>query len=359
MNQTPWICRACRSKSLSKNIPNLLRQGRRRIATNSRHFKVSEEVQQAIAERRPVVALETTIYTHGFPYPENLSLASKLESLVRVNGGVPATIGILDGVARVGFGADELFRLVSSAGNPDTLKISRRDLGFALGSKDSSGQAYNGGTTIAGTMILAHMAGIRIFATGGLGGVHRGAENTMDISADLTELGRTPVTVISSGCKAFLDLPKTLEYLETQGVAVATFSDGREGHVDFPGFWTRESGVPSPKVLRDEVEAASVIHAHLSLGLQSGMHFANPIPEHHSLPREVMEAGIYEAIEHANVAGAIGAAATPYILNKIKEITGDKSVAANEALVEANVIRGAKVAKELAKLELDGPQVRE
>ena len=351
MSQAPWICRACRSKSLLSRIPAQSRGARRKLTTNSRHFQVSEEVQQAIAERRPVVALETTIYTHGFPYPENLSLASRLESLVRVNGGVPATIGILDGVARVGFGADELVRLVSSAGKPETLKISRRDFGFALGTKDASGRPYNGGTTIAGTMILAHMAGIKIFATGGLGGVHRGAEQTMDVSADLTELGRTPVTVISSGCKAFLDLPKTLEYLETQGVAVATFSDGRSGHVDFPAFWTRESGVPSPKVLKDEVEAASIIHAHLSLGLRSGLHFANPIPEHHSLPREVMEAGIYEAIEHANVAGAIGAAATPYILNKIKEITGDKSVEANLALVEANVVRGTKVARELAKLE--------
>ena len=353
MNQIPWVCRTCRSKALSRTS-TAVKVPRRRIATNSRYFQVSEEVQQAISERRPVVALETTIYTHGFPYPDNLSLASRLESLVRVNGGVPATIGILDGIARVGFGADELVRLVSLAGNAEMLKISRRDLGFALGSRSASGTAFNGGTTIAGTMILAHMAGIRIFATGGLGGVHRDAEQTMDVSADLTELGRTPVTVISSGCKAFLDLPKTLEYLETQGVAVATFSDGRDGGVDFPAFWTRESGVPSPKVLRDEVEAASIIHAHLSLGLQSGLHFANPIPEQHSLPREVMEAGIYEAIKFANEAGAVGAAATPYILNKIKEITGDKSLVANRALVEANVIRGTKVAKELAKLEAIG-----
>lgn len=350
---TPWICRACRSNVARRSVLSLSKVHERALSTNSRYYQVSEEVQQAIAEHRPVVALETTIYTHGFPYPDNLSLASRLESLVRVNGGVPATIGVLDGVARVGFAADELGRLVSSAGKPETLKISRRDFGFALGSKDASGKPFNGGTTVAGTMVLAHMAGIKVFATGGLGGVHRGAEQTMDVSADLTELRRTPVAVISSGCKAFLDLPKTLEVLETQGVAVATFSDGREGNVDFPAFWTRESGVPSPKVLKDELEAAQVIHAHLSLGLRSGLHFANPIPEHHSLPGEVMEASIYEAIKYANIAGAVGAAATPYILNKIKEITGDTSVAANKALVEANVIRGTKVAKELMKLEVD------
>ena len=351
MNQIPWICKACRSRTLPKHSSIAPRIARRRIATNSRYLKVSEEVQQAISDRRPVVALETTIYTHGFPYPDNLSLASNLESLVREYGGVPATIGILDGVARVGLGADELHRLVSTAGNAETLKISRRDFGFALGSKNASGRPFNGGTTIAGTMILAHIAGIKIFATGGLGGVHRGAETTMDVSADLTELGRTPVTVISSGCKAFLDLPKTLEYLETQGVAVATFSDGRDGPVDFPAFWTRESGVPSPKTIRSEAEAAAIIHAHHSLGLQSGLHFANPIPEPHSLPKEVMEAAIYEALEHAHVAGAVGAAATPYILNKIKEVTGSRTVASNRALVEANTVRGTKVAVELANLE--------
>lgn len=357
MSQLPWICRACRSRSLRKNASSLPISPRRRIATDSRYLNISDEVRQAVSENKPVVALETAIYTHGFPYPQNLSLSAHLESLVRKHGAVPATIGILDGVARVGLSVKELDRLGSSAGEPETIKISRRDFGFALGSRSAFGKAFNGGSTIAGTMVLAHLAGIKVFATGGLGGVHRGAEQTMDVSADLTELGRTPVTVISSGCKAFLDIPKTLEYLETQGVAVATFADGREGKIDFPGFWTRESGVPTPKALRDEREAAEVIHAHLSLGLQSGLHFANPIPEHHSLPLEVMEAGIYEAIEHANLAGAIGSAATPYILNKIKEITGDKSVEANWALVEANAIRGTKVAVELATLEKgDHPQ---
>lgn len=325
--------------------------GLRYASSTSRFFKVSEEVQQAVAERRPVVALETTIYTHGFPYPDNLALASKLEALIREHGGVPATIGILDGIARVGLQNDELNRLVSAAGKPETMKISRRDLGFACGLLDSRGERFNGGTTIAGTMILAHMAGIKIFGTGGLGGVHRGAETTMDVSADLTELGRTPVAVVSSGCKSFLDLPKTLEVLETHGVAVATFSDGRSGSVDFPGFYTRESGVPSPKVLKDEIEAANVIHAHFSLGLQSGLNLANPIPEAHSVPKEIMEAAIFEAVEHAHRGGLVGAAITPHILAKIKEVTGDRSVTANRALVEANVIRATKVATELARLE--------
>jgi len=317
----------------------------------SKFLRISEEVQQAVSERKPVVALETTIYTHGFPYPDNLALASRLESLVRDHGGVPATIGVLDGIARVGLEAEELKSLVSGAGQPNMLKLSRRDLGFACGIRDATGKPFNGGTTIAGTMILAHLAGIRIFGTGGLGGVHRGAESTMDVSADLTELGRTPVAVISSGCKSFLDLPRTLEVLETQGVAVATFQDGRQGSVDMPGFYTRESGVPSPKALRDEAEAASILYAHFGLGLQSGLHFANPIPEEHSVPKDIMDAAINEAIEDAHRAGVVGAPITPYILDKIKQVTGDKSVIANKALVESNVVRATKVAIELARLE--------
>lgn len=327
----------------------------RQLSSKSDFFRVSEEVQQAIAERRPVVALESTIYTHGFPYPDNLALASRLESLVRLNGGVPATIGILDGVARVGLAADELVKLVSAS---KPLKVSRRDMGFVLGLKDMNGKSLNGGTTVSGTMVLAHLAGIKVFGTGGLGGVHRGAEQTMDISADLTELGRTPVAVISSGCKSFLDIPKTLEYLETQGVAVATFADGRPGHVDFPAFYTRDSGVKSPMVLQTEDDAARVILAQKALGLQSGLHFANPIPEQFSVPFAQMEKAINQALDAALTAGATGAASTPYILAKIKEITGSKSVDANKALVEANVVRATKVAVALQKLDSDESAAR-
>jgi pseudouridine-5'-phosphate glycosidase/pseudouridine kinase len=194
----------------------------------------------------------------GFPYPENVALASLLESVVRTNGGVPATIGILDGVARVGMAPEELIRLASSAGKADTLKLSRRDLSY-VGGLRLTGKLFNGGTTIASTMLLAQLAGIKIFGTGGLGGVHRGAESSMDISADLTELGRTPVTVVSSGCKSFLDIGRTLEYLETEGVGVGTFADGRSGKVDFPAFWSRDSGVKSPTTIADEAEAAAII----------------------------------------------------------------------------------------------------
>ena len=175
-----------------------------------------------------------------------------------MNGGVPATIGILDGIARVGLSAEELIRLTESAGKSTTLKLSRRDLGYVCGQR-LVGKRFNGGTTISGTMLLAHLAGIKIFGTGGLGGVHRGAESSMDISADLTELGRTPVTVVSSGCKSFLDIPRTLEYLETEGAFVGTFADGRTGSVDFPAFWSRDSGVKSPVTVENEIEAAAII----------------------------------------------------------------------------------------------------
>ncbi|KEQ59424.1 IdgA domain protein [Aureobasidium melanogenum CBS 110374] len=331
-------------------------QGARKISSKSPYFRVSEEVQQAIHENRPVVALESTIYTHGFPYPDNIALASQLESIVRAGGGVPATIGILDGIARVGLDAEEVVRLAGAAGKPDTLKISRRDLGFACG-MGSPGRRYNGGTTVAGTMILAHLAGIQVFATGGLGGVHRGAESTMDISADLTELGRTPVAVVSSGCKSFLDIGRTLEYLETQGVPVATFADGRDGKIDFPAFWTRESGIQSPMVLDNEKTAAAVIHAHKSLGLQSGLLFANPIPEAFSIAKAEMDKVIDEALQEAAQAGATGAANTPFILAKIKDLTGKNSVKSNQALIENNVRRGTSVAAELMKLQAETEQL--
>lgn len=354
MSSLGWLHRACRLTT-TRSLQQARRLPRRNLSSKSSFFQISEEVQQALSEKRPVVALETTIYTHGFPYPQNMALATDLENLVRQNGGIPATIGILDGIARVGFTSPQLEQLVSTPSSRDLLKISRRDIAFALGLKDANGNPFNGGTTISGTMVLAHLAGIKIFATGGLGGVHRGAENSMDISADLTELGRTPVAVISSGCKAFLDIPRTLEYLETQGVAVATFADGRTGeNIDFPAFYTRDSGVLSPKVLQDEMDAARVVYAQNTLGLQSGMHFANPIPEKHSLPFAEMEKAILEALAAADAAGAKGAASTPFILDRIKKITGSKSVEANTALVESNVVRGTKVAVELRKLEAEG-----
>ncbi|KAI4942486.1 hypothetical protein J4E91_010084 [Alternaria rosae] len=329
----------------------------RRHLTNNGFFRVSEEVREALHSKKPVVALETTIYTHGFPYPENVALASLLESVVRTNGGIPATIGILDGVARVGMDPEELIKLASSAGNPNTMKLSRRDLGYVCGMRLTD-KSFNGGTTISGTMLLAHLAGIKIFGTGGLGGVHRGAESSMDISADLTELGRTPVTVISSGCKSFLDIPRTIEYLETEGVGVGTFADGRQGNVDFPAFWSRDSGVKSPTTIADEIEAAAVIYAQHALQISSGLLFANPVPTDFAIPKDEMDVIIAEALKQAEAANISGKDNTPFVLAKIKELSKGKSIPANRALIESNVRRATIVARELAILEAKQEQAQ-
>ncbi|KAJ0417047.1 Indigoidine synthase A like protein-domain-containing protein [Aspergillus carlsbadensis] len=316
----------------------------------SKFFQVSEEVRDAVATGKPVVALESTIYTHGFPYPDNVALASLLETVVRANGGVPATIGILNGIARVGLRADELIELASTAEKKSALKVSRRDLGYICG-LGMAGKPLHGGTTISGTMVLAHLAGIKVFGTGGLGGVHRGGELSMDISADLTELGRTPVTVVSSGCKSFLDIPRTIEYLETEGVCVGTFADGRQGSVDLPAFFTRESGIKSPKTIQNEAEAAAIIYAQSKLPVSSGILFANPVSEEYSIPKDEMDGIIEEAVRLADVEGYHGSDNTPFVLGKIKEFSGGKTVITNRALVEANVKRATRVAMELSKLE--------
>lgn len=253
---------------------------------------------------------------------------------------------------------EELIQLISTAGSKDTWKISRRDLGFIGGLSGIRGQKLNGGTTISGTMVLAHLAGIKIFATGGLGGVHRGGENSMDISADLTELGRTPVAVVSSGCKSFLDIPRTLEYLETQGVGVGTFADGRKGHVDFPAFFSRDSGVKSPQTIQNEKDAAAIVHAQFQLPVHSGLLFANPVPVESAMAKEEIDGIIAAAVAEAEEKRIGGNANTPYILKRIRELSNDGSVVANKALVEANVVRGTKVAVALAKLEkLDREEV--
>ncbi|EKD20647.1 uncharacterized protein L3040_006371 [Drepanopeziza brunnea f. sp. 'multigermtubi'] len=315
-------------------------------------FKVSDEVRYALKDNQPVVALETTIYTHGFPYPDNVALALDLEEIVRKNGAIPATIGVLDGVARVGLSAQEIIELASSAGKPETMKVSRRDLPYVMGMA-LAGVKMNGGTTVSGTMMLAHRAGIKVFGTGGLGGVHRGAEDSMDISADLNELGRTPVAVISSGCKSFLDIPRTLEYLETQGATVCTFRDGRTGSdIEFPAFYTRESGIKSHALVRDARDAAAIIYSQEILGhysnMHSGMLFANPIPKEFALPKEEIDAAIEQAVKEAAEQGFHGAANTPFILARIKDLTEGNSLPANRALVESNVTMAARVAKHLA-----------
>ncbi|UKZ80800.1 hypothetical protein TrVFT333_008565 [Trichoderma virens FT-333] len=310
-------------------------------------LKVSSEVSDAIANNKPVVALESTIYTHG---ALGKDLAREHEDLVRSTGGIPAIIAIVDGVPKVGVSTDEIIRMIEEEG---TVKASRRDISYLVG-MGLAGRKIHGGTTIAGTMLLARLAGIRVFGTGGLGGVHRGGEDSMDISADLTELGRTRVAVISSGCKGFLDIPRTLEYLETQGCLVSTFADGRTGKIDFPAFWARDSGVKSPSVTYTEKEAAAMILAQEKLGIESGMLFANPIPEEFGVPAKEMQAHIEQAVAEANQKGFTGSANTPYVLQRLKELTGEKAVIANKALVRSNIVRATNIAVELSRLLSQG-----
>ncbi|KXX77919.1 Pseudouridine-5'-phosphate glycosidase [Madurella mycetomatis] len=350
----------CISRVTTLNPKHLLRHRltpRRRLYTAnsqpllSRLLNISPEVSAALSSNKPLVALESTIYTHG-------ALGDlSLEEIVRQHGAVPAVCGILAGAPTVGLTPEEIDRIVREGAK----KVSRRDLAYLVGRGLLSGPGdskLHGGTTISGTMVLARLAGIRVFGTGGLGGVHRGGEDSMDVSADLTELGRTRVAVVSSGCKGFLDIPRTLEFLETQGALVSTFADGKGGGegVDFPAFWARESGTRSPAVVRDEREAAAIILAQEQLGVESGLLFANPIPEEHAIPRRDMEAAIETAVREAEEKGFTGSANTPYILKRIRELTQGRSVQANKALVQANVARAAKIAVELAKM-MDGAPV--
>ncbi|KFA71713.1 hypothetical protein S40288_08997 [Stachybotrys chartarum IBT 40288] len=304
---------------------------------------ISDEVAEAVAANKPVVALESTIYTHG---ALGKDLAKEHEQLVRSHGGIPAIIAIVDGVPKVGVSTEEILRLIESKG---TVKVSRRDISYLVG-MGLAGRKIHGGTTIAGTMLLARLAGIRVFGTGGLGGVHRGGENSMDVSADLTELGRTRVAVVSSGCKGFLDIPRTLEFLETQGCLVSTFADGRTGEIDFPAFWARDSGTKSPSIVYNEKEAAAMILAQERLGIESGLLFANPIPEEFGIPATEMKAVIEQAVAEANEKGFTGSTNTPYVLSRLKQIAGDSVVVANKALVRANLVRATNIAVELSRM---------
>ncbi|KAK2683177.1 Pseudouridine-5'-phosphate glycosidase [Fusarium oxysporum f. sp. vasinfectum] len=312
-------------------------------------LKVSDEIADAVATNKPIVALESTIYTHGALGNE---LALEHSDLVRSNGGIPAIIAIVDGVPTVGATASDIIRMIESG---NAVKASRRDIAYLAG-MGLTGQKIHGGTTISGTMLLARLAGIRVFGTGGLGGVHRGGHDSMDVSADLTELGRTRVAVISTGCKGFLDIPRTLEFLETQGAHVSTFSDGRSGKIDFPAFWARDSGIKSPSVVHTEKEAAAIILAQEKLGIESGLLFANPIPEEFGIPAPEMQAYIEQAVREANEKGFTGSANTPYILGRIKELTGEKAVIANKALVTSNITRATNIAVELSKLLSSGSE---
>nr|WP_156901256.1 pseudouridine-5'-phosphate glycosidase [Nisaea denitrificans] len=290
----------------------------------------SEEVETALSDGRPVVALESTILTHGLPKPDNLHIGQEIEAEIRSAGAVPATIAVLDGTARIGLSTPDLVRLCSM---DDAVKLSRRDLGVALS------KSWTGGTTVAATMILATRAGIEVFATGGIGGVHRGAELDFDISADLDELARTPVMVVSAGAKSILDLPKTLEVLETKGVPVIGY-----GTDEFPAFFCRASGLRVPLRLDSPEEIAAAWRAGRDLGLDTGMLIANPVLEEHALDRATMERIIDDALFEAKRTGASGKQVTPYLLSQIRAATGGASLTTNIALVRANARLGAGIA---------------
>ncbi|XP_063785019.1 uncharacterized protein LOC134933611 isoform X2 [Pseudophryne corroboree] len=308
-------------------------------------FKIHPNVGEALAERRPVVALESTIITHGMPYPENISMANEVEEIVRINGSVPATVGILKGKIHIGLSEEELKILATSR---DCVKVSRRDLPYVLS------QGLSGGSTVSGTMIAAHHAGIPVFVTGGIGGVHREGENTMDISADLTELGRTPVAVISAGIKSILDIGRTLEYLETEGVCVATFGDSS----NFPAFFTPHSGFRAPCHVRNEEEAAQLIASSLDLRLGSGVLIAVPIPPEHAASGQMIEEAVQQALKEARIQGIVGKAVTPFLLRRVNELTGGKSLASNIALIKNNAAVGSRIAAALSKLQYPRDGVR-
>ncbi len=298
------------------------------------YLEISPEVQAALAEGKPVVALESTIISHGMPYPQNVETAMNVEQIVRQNGAVPATIAIIGGKLKAGLSADEI-EYLGKKGYAVT-KASRRDLPVLVA------RGEDGATTVATTMIIAAMAGIKVFATGGIGGVHRGAEVTMDISADLEELARTPVLVVCAGAKSILDLGLTLEYLETKGVPVIGY-----GTEKLPAFYTRKSGFGVDYRLDTPEEVAAAFRAKLEMDLGGGMLVTNPIPEQYSMDPDVINKAIDEAVAEANAQGIRGKQTTPFLLAKIKDITGGDSLASNIRLVYNNAALAAKVAGQL------------
>jgi pseudouridine-5'-phosphate glycosidase len=291
---------------------------------------ISDEVRAALAARHPVVALETTIVSHGMPWPDNLETAFAVEDIIRQYGAVPATCAVIDGRIRIGLDQPEIENL---ARGTEILKLSRADLAYGL----ISGQT--GALTVAATMIAAKLAGIRVFATGGIGGVHRGAEHTFDVSADLTELARTDVAVVAAGPKALLDLPKTLEVLETLGVPIVCC-----GSDDVPAFWSRSSGLPAPIRLDTAEQIAAFLQARKSLGLEGGTLVTNPVSANAEIPADEMAPHIEAALRDAKTAGVTGKALTPFLLDAIYRSTGGRSLATNIALVKSNARLAAEIA---------------
>ena len=297
---------------------------------------ITPEVQSALDENRPVVALESTIITHGMPWPQNYDMAVSVEQVIRDAGAVPATIAVLKGQIKIGLADADLRDLAQT---PDARKLSRADLAICMV------QGATGATTVAATMILAHLAGIKTFATGGIGGVHRGAEHSFDISADLQELAQTPVTVVAAGAKAILDISKTLEVLETLGVPVITY-----GQSELPAFWSRTSGLVSP--LRMDT-AKDIAQAHMmrgALNIQGGQLIANPVPHADEIPQSNIDPIIAQAIQEAEDQKISAKAVTPFLLGRIFELTQGRSLKTNISLVLNNARLAAEIAKEMSDL---------
>ena len=298
-------------------------------------LELAPGVAAALASGAPVVALESTIVTHGMPYPQNLATAREVEAIVRAGGAVPATIAVLGGRIRVGLDDVALEQLATARG---VMKLSRADLAFAV----ATGRP--GATTVAATMICAALAGIGVFATGGIGGVHRGAETSFDISADLDELARSPVIVVSAGAKAILDLPKTLEALETRGVPVVGF-----GTDEFPAFWSRSSGLRAPLRLDAPEEVARLSLAREALGLGGGMLVANPLPEGEEIPASDLAGPIEAALAEAAAARVAAKDVTPFLLERVVAATAGRSLAVNQAIIRNNAALAARLAAALAR----------
>ena len=307
----------------------------------NRYLDVAPEVQQAVAEGRPVVALESTIISHGMPYPQNVETALNVEKIIRENGAVPATIAVIGGRLKAGLSEAEIDYLGKTGAA--VTKASRRDLPILVA------EGRDGATTVTTTMIIAHMAGIQVFATGGIGGVHRGAQQTFDISADLEELAHTPVMVVCAGAKSILDLGLTLEYLETKGVPVIGY-----GTNELPAFYTRKSGFGVDYELDTPEELAAAFHAERELGMKNGMLVTNPIPEKYSMDHKVIDKAIEQALAEAKAQGIHGKETTPFLLAKVKDLTGGDSLDSNIQLVYNNARVASAIACSLSKLEKQG-----
>ncbi len=304
-----------------------------------KYLDIKPEIKQSLAENKPVVALESTIIAHGMPYPQNVETAKRCEQIIRENGAIPATIGIINGILKVGLSAEELEIMGKS---PNMMKVSRRDIPLVVAQK------IHGATTVASTMIIANMAGIKVFVTGGIGGVHRGAASTFDISADLTELANTNVAVVCAGAKSILDLGLTLEYLETQGVPIIGYQTD-----ELPAFYTRKSGLKLVQWCENIEDIASIINIKWHLNLKGGVVVANPVPEEFAMDFDYMTNCIDNALKKAEQLGIKGKETTPFLLAEIKKITEGKSLATNIQLVFNNAKVGAMLAKSLSKFDTD------